>query len=96
MNFEIAPKSTEKEYNWYDARLYCFALTIDGKSGWRLPTKEELYEIHKSANDFKNEWYWSSSETSVNGAWSQNFLYGNRFSYSKNDFIYVRAVRDLL
>jgi hypothetical protein len=55
-----------------------------------------LYEIHKSANDFKNEWYWSSSETSVNGAWSQNFLYGNRFSYSKNDFIYVRAVRDLL
>ena len=42
MNFEIAPKSTEKEYNWYDARLYCFALTIDGKSGWRLPTYEEF------------------------------------------------------
>ena len=100
MNIEIAPKSTEIRANWYDARLYCFALNIDGKTGWRLPNKEELDEIYQSENDFEIgwgwDWYWSSSETSVNGAWSQNFLYGNRFSYSKNDFIYVRAVRDLL
>ena len=39
---EIAPKSAEIKSNWADARLYCFALNIDGKIGWRLPTKKEL------------------------------------------------------
>jgi hypothetical protein len=32
MNFEIAPKETEIQANWGDARLYCFALNIDGKT----------------------------------------------------------------
>jgi hypothetical protein len=45
MNFEIAPKSTETKLNWNDARLYCFSLNIDGKTGWRLPTNDELHEI---------------------------------------------------
>lgn len=41
MNFEIAPKSTEVKLNWDDAKLYCFSLAIDGKTGWRLPTVRE-------------------------------------------------------
>ena len=63
MNFEIAPKSTEIKLNWDDARLYCFALDIDGKTGWRLPNREELNEIYESRNDFRKDWYyWSSAE----------------------------------
>ena len=46
MNFEIAPKEIEIQANWDDAKLYCFSLTIDGKVGWRLPTKDELNQIY--------------------------------------------------
>jgi hypothetical protein len=53
MNFEIAPKSTEIQTNWEEARMYCFSLNIDGKIGWRLPTKAELNEIYQSENDFE-------------------------------------------
>lgn len=42
MNFQIAPKSTEVKLNWEDAKLYCFSLNIDGKTGWRVPSVEEL------------------------------------------------------
>lgn len=41
MKFEIAPQSTERQLKWNDAKMYCFSLTIDGKTGWRLPTSAE-------------------------------------------------------
>ena len=95
MNFEIAPKSTEIQANWEDARLYCFALSIDGKTGWRLPTKEELNEIYLADNDFKKAWYWSSTEGN-GGAWNQSFGGGNQGNGRKsNGGGYVRAIRDL-
>jgi hypothetical protein len=61
MNFEIAPKSTEIQANWDDARLYCFSLNIDGKIGWRLPSISELNQIYNSENDFDGVWYWSDT-----------------------------------
>lgn len=95
MKFEIAPKSTEIRLNWDDARLYGFSLNIDGKTGWRLPTKEELDEIYFSDNDFAEWYYWSSTEDNDKAVWCQYF--GNGFQsyngkYSSN---YVRAIRDL-
>ena len=95
MNFEIAPKSTEIRLNWDDARLYCFSLTIDGKTGWRLPTKDELNQIYESNNDYEPIWYWSSTEGNGNGAWGQNFGNGYQYNfYGKNyGFYYVRAIR---
>lgn len=100
MNIEIAPKSTEIQANWDDARLYCFGLNIDGKIGWRLPTREELNEIYKSLNDFKNYWhYWSSTDIDDGNrshAWSLNFERGNLVaSHKKYRGIYVRAVRSI-
>jgi len=96
MNFEIAPKSTEIKANWDDARLYCFALNIDGKTGWRLPTKEELNEIYESVNDFEKAWYWSSTEGNGNTAWLQDFASGGQyhdFKFYGNG--YVRAIRSI-
>lgn len=79
MNFEIAPKSTEIQANWNEARIYCFALNIDGKIGWRLPTKEELNEIYRSDNDFRTDgYYWYSDE-----------------DYPKPYRLFVRPVRDI-
>ena len=96
MNFEIAPKSTETQLNWDDARLYCFSLNIGGKAGWRLPTKEELTEIYICENDFEKDWYWSSTEGNGNYAWSQGMNTGNQNLSNKSyGGFYVRAIRDL-
>jgi hypothetical protein len=96
MNFEIAPKSTEIEANLYDAKLYCFALNIGGKTGWRLPTKEELNEIYQSDNAFETKCYWSSTEFNTGGDWSRGV--GNGYCNYASKFygsLYVRAIRDL-
>ena len=94
MNFEIAPKSTEIRLNWFDARLYCFSLNIDGKTGWRLPTKYELNQIYESNNDFEKDWYWSSTENNGNSASIQLFVDGFQNSYYKTfGYGYVRAIR---
>jgi hypothetical protein len=104
MKFEISPKETEAFLNWFDAKLYCFSLNIDGKTGWRLPTKDELNHIYEYKNDFGctyywdfvDSFYWSSSEYNANYAWCQNLSNGVQLSnYGKNYISYVRAVRDL-
>ena len=97
MNFEIAPKSTEIKANWDDARLYCFALNIDGKTGWRLPTKEELNEIYESVNDFEKAWYWSSTEYNGGNAWGQDMSNGYQNNGGNKNYgvTYVRAIRSI-
>ena len=95
MNFEIAPKSTEVQLNWDDARLYCFSLNIDGKIGWRLPTKEELNRMYESQNDFEKSWYWSSTEFNINYAWDQMVANGYLGDHPKTHVNYVRAIRSI-
>lgn len=92
---EIASKSTEIQSNWYDGKLYCFSLNINGKTGWRLPTMTELCEIDISTNDFDGDFYWSSNEDSSLVAWAKHFDYGLREDIPKNYECYVRAVRDI-
>jgi hypothetical protein len=106
MNFEIAPKTTEIQANWDDAKLYCFFLNIDGKTGWRLPTYKELEEISQSENDFALWYHWSADEAGINEnneacAWPFNFEFGTKYGMRKirmrkiRKSHYVRAVRDL-
>jgi len=96
MKFEIAPKSTEIQSTWDDARLYCFSLNIDGKVGWRLPTKQELNEIYQSENDFRKTFYWSSTEASGVNAWAQGFNGGYQYDTNKSrGGYYVRATRSI-
>jgi len=96
MNFEIAPKSTEIQATWDNAILYCTFLEVDGKRGWRLPTKEELNEIYELENDFEKKWYWSGTDNSGNYAWSRSIGNGIQGNRNKNySYYYVRAIRDL-
>lgn len=97
MNFEVASYLYEKELNWYDARLYCFALNINGKTGWRLPTEEELdmllydVELFKRGLQLHGHEYWTSTPNDDGRVWS-----GRRhvFNLSKT-IIGVRPVRDI-
>ena len=60
--FEIAPVDYWQALPFEDARLYCFSLNIDGKTGWRLPSKEELVRIW-STNELDNyTLYWAQDE----------------------------------
>lgn len=110
MNIEVAPKETEIQTNWYEAKLYCFSLIVDGKAGWRLPTKEELQQIYNSENDFEDlEWYWTSTEWEEDSdcVWckffAENLYYGYDYcgAYEKDggEFRFhqhfIRAVRDI-
>ena len=97
MNFEIAPKSTEINANWDEANIYCSELKIDGKTGWRLPTKAELNEIYESDNDFiHGDYYWSSTEANCDDAWNQLMDNGYQNYGDKNDSgYYVRAIRTI-
>jgi len=82
---------------WEDAKSKCEELGF----GWRLPTKEELYFLFtnkKLIGNFASNSYWSSSEYDKGYAYSQSFYSGsqdNGDNYSKKDFLFVRAVRDL-
>jgi hypothetical protein len=41
MNFEFTHEKYWKELSFEEAKLYCFSLNINGKTGWRLPTSVE-------------------------------------------------------
>ena len=99
MNIEIIDKIYERKLNWYDGKLYCELLTIDGKNDWRLPTIEELVDISYDTNNFKPACYWSSSIVGINDRglamyreFSKNAFMGyNNFSAN----YYIRPVRTI-
>lgn len=66
--------------------------------GWRLPTITELQLIWESEHKdlFQKQYYWSSSEYFSLFAWLFYFSNGATTKYySKDNYYYVRAVRDL-
>ena len=102
---EIAPKEYEFEMKSYDeAKLFCFSLNVDGKVGWRLPTKDELKVIYERDNDFLLKtsagyppFYLSSSVHVIDGTYLLSFGDGSGDYFHEAwlfDFL-VRPVRDL-
>ena len=96
---QVAENDFPDRMNWDDAVRACQKLG----SGWRLPDKDELkamYEqLHKQGKgNFKNEWYWSSSQSNSGGAWVVSFgdgdVVSNIYDY-KDGTNQVRAVRAL-
>ena len=64
-------------------------------SDWYLPSKDELNQLYlnKTTVGFSPDYYWSSSEGAVDGAWGRNFLNGNQGNGAKSNPYYVRPVR---
>ena len=69
-----------------------------GYTDWYLPSKDELnilYVNRAAIGGFKtNDYYWSSTETGVNLAWSQDFIVVGSQDINNKYYAYsVRAVR---
>ena len=82
------------------AAVYCSELVSGGQSDWFLPSKDELNlmytNLHSASTPlggFSSVYYWSSSESDDNGAWSQRFGVGNQINFNKANAFYVRPVR---
>jgi hypothetical protein len=103
--WEQSPQMTT--HQWPGARLECMSRTVAGRSGWRLPSVNELASLLDTTNTspalptghpFSNvlsSRYWSAT-TSANLptlAWNVNFDDGEVASYLKPSFLFVWCVR---
>lgn len=91
-NLVVAQHVFPEGMSWDAAKRACKKL---GR-GWRLPTKDELnimYQNKDSIGGFAGSYYWSSTELDDDYAWRQNFTNGSQNILSKDNEIYVRAIR---
>jgi len=83
--------------DWPDANAYCSDTEINGQTGWRLPTQDELFALNASGAMNNQGWNldatWSSTPNS-NGGHYYVGLYGH-FTLSTYDTIeiYMTCVR---
>ena len=96
MTIEFEPNNNPKVLNYDDAKLYCFALTIDGKTGWRLPTIDELRKIYTEKNVYRT-YYWSSTSSIEHAGYQQIMFFhdGTILPDHKSSINFVLPVRDL-
>jgi hypothetical protein len=89
---------------WSDAMSYCEALSLDGKSDWRLPEIEELksiidtsetpmhYSIFESITS-SNVWSATTDASNTDFAWGVYFDSGSAYPNLKSLSTQVRCVR---
>ena len=88
----VLGQESDEQLTWDDAIAWCKLV------GGELPPREIL--LHCYLNDsikqeFKSDFYWSSTEGNAGNAWIQYFVNGSQGNYYKYDSYYVRAVRRL-
>ncbi|MCL2043481.1 MAG: FlgO family outer membrane protein [Treponema sp.] len=98
---EAAPDSAEFSTGFNNAETRAGALNINGNTGWRLPTREELNRMYgtlkqHNLGNFANGSYFSNASSSrnrvyghstinMNHVWIQNFESGNQSEIETND-----------
>ena len=96
-------KTDEAYSNWSTANSNCNNSTKEGKSDWRLPTKDELLTMYNNKaalqgvsgfTAFVSNYYWSSTVNSSGSHWIVSFANGNTYSGNDTTSGYVRCVRD--
>lgn len=93
---EISPLDYEQVLEWEDAKLYCFSLTVDDKTGWRLPTLDDLIDIYSRSDiDCSPERYWASDIMHEDFYWTFDFEVGISAAYGLKTAQCVRPVRDI-
>ena len=82
--------------DWDSAKKACANLVLNGYSDWRLPTREELYQLYLNMDKiggFTDIDYWSSTEANSYDAWGQYFGGGLQEPSANTSGYEVRAVR---
>ena len=77
--------------NWADATAWAPSIRSDA----RLPTRFEgalLYANLHGMHEDTGDWYWTCSEHSAEGAWSQSFFHGSQNVYDKGFEAWAFAV----
>lgn len=85
--------------NWPNAKIYCEGYSGGGKSGWRMPTIDELRQLYSSGaygsviqrSKIGHLCIWSS-ETSGSDAATLDFGSGNRFIDPQSIYFDHRAL----
>ena len=78
------------------AAKLCHDYNGGGYSDWYLPSKDELNTLYNNKiiiGGFASNYYWSSSEDPIFGAWAQNFISFEQIRLNEYSTRYVRAVR---
>jgi len=92
----VALEDEVGSYTWQGAIDACAAKAEAEGCDWYLPSKNELNALYGERNNiggFDPTYYWSSTESDVNGAWRQNFIIGNQNFESKSLPNSCRCVR---
>jgi hypothetical protein len=89
--------SVEKAGSWRHAVNYCRRLDYAGYTDWRLPTADELTDIHQLVGqvfaNFRDRDFWTSTPT-VNGKYYVVYAAdAYRYKRSKRESNYIRCVR---
>ena len=90
-------RSLGKAGNWNHAEMYCRSLDYAGYIDWRLPTVDELMNLHQYKTQLQHSQavdFWTSTPDKGINYWSVYTADGSAYSHKKNDFLYLRCVRD--
>ena len=99
---------SSKSESWNEANSYCNATTIDGLTGWRLPTKDELSSLYKENHQnpkVLNEKKWmlggiwtstlSNSRFYRNSHFAVNLELGSIYEYYDSGSLFISCVHSL-
>ena len=89
IEYRLGPESPNR-LTWDEAMDWCKSV------GGELPDRQVLLACYINENiriNFKEEYYWSSTEFSTAYAWYQYFGNGGQGTNFKNNTPYVRAVK---
>lgn len=89
---------------WDEANTWAAGLNINGLTGWRQPTLDEMQNLYNQGVTYKTPGlftdlrallYWTGTEYAPNpdNAWEFNFYLGSQHYYSKYNKLYAMAVR---
>ena len=89
--------SVGKAGNWGHAVNYCQTLNYAGYRGWRLPTADELQEIHHHFGQhfahFRDKDFWTSTPTTAGQYYVVYPADAYKYKRSKRQSNYIRCVR---
>lgn len=93
----MAADQPTADLKWQAAMDWACAVTAEGHTDFRLPTRNESALLYAHLRDQvdTSHWYWTSTPAGGASAWGQHFGYGNQYIFDQSSRGRARAVRRL-